>query len=81
VNRVLTVAICLTAFGLFAWGLIQAERGVAHAYRWARFHLGRVKPDGEPLDKREAPALVSVRRAWRMPSAPEPAYQQQEDWQ
>lgn len=78
--RILNPVVWLAAFALAIFGFIQAERAVQKAYRWARFHLGRIPADGAPLDKREAMALVAVRRGYRMPSHPDQPYQRQEDW-
>ena len=80
-DRILNPVVWLAAFALAIFGFIQAERAVQKAYRWVRFHLGRVPADGAPLDKREAMALVAVRRDYRRPTAPERVYQQAaEDW-
>jgi hypothetical protein len=79
-RTVLTAIFWLSVTGLCIFGFTTAENAAAHAYRWVRFHLGPVKPDGAPLNRDEAMALVSARRGWRMPSHPDQAYQRQEDW-
>jgi hypothetical protein len=54
-----------------------AARAARHAWRWARFHWGRL-PAGRPLDRDEKAAFARARRDYRRP-AHQPAHQQQED--
>jgi hypothetical protein len=58
--------------------LFGAAYAARKAYRWIRFHCGRVKDDGPPLEPREIRALVTIRRRYR-DWAPEPVYRQRED--
>jgi len=65
----LAAAVLVIAFG--------AARAARHAYRWVRFHWGRL-PVGRPLNRDEKTAFARARRDYRRP-AHQPARQQQED--
>lgn len=58
--------------------LFCGVREARKAYRWVRFHCGRVRAEVAPLNQDEARALLTIRRGYHR-WTPEPAYRQTED--
>jgi hypothetical protein len=78
-DRILTIALWPAAIGLAVFLLIAAGQAVAMAYRWVRFHCGRVPDDGRPLNQDEARALLDIRRKYGKWTQ-EPDKREREDW-
>lgn len=76
-DRIWTVVFILAVCAAAIAGLILSERAVAYAWRWVRFHLGRIRAEVAPLTPKEARDLLDIRRNCRR-WADEPVRERQE---